>query len=85
MPNDSDRNQNNEDKTIELILESLHTLQRLSHLHQKKLRDIANDTTSSPQTKRSAILEEAHVARTITTLTDNSLKGFTGFLNRYYE
>ena len=84
MPNNDDHEQDDEEKTIQLILESLHTLQRLSDLHHKKLQEIVANSASLPQATRTAIIEETRVADTLTKLTDNSLRGYTAYLNRYY-
>ena len=84
MPNNDDHGQDNEEKTIQLILESLHTLQRLSDLHHKRLQDIIKNSASLPQTTQTAIIEETRVADTLTKLTDNLLRGYTDYLNRYY-
>ena len=85
MPSENAPTQNDEEKTIQLILESLHTLKRLSELHEKRLREIANDNSPTLSTTQSDIAEETRVATTISKLGDNSLRGFVAFLNRYYE
>ena len=84
MPNNDDQGQDDEEKTIQLILESLHTLKRLSDLHHKKLQEITENSASLSHTTRSVIREETRVADTITKLADNSLRGYTEYLNRYY-
>ena len=84
MPSDTVQTQDDEEKTIQLILESLHTLKRLSDLHEKRLREIANDNSPSLSTTQLDIVEEIRVADTISKLSDNSLRGFVAFLNRYY-
>ena len=84
MPNNNDHEQDDEEKTIQLLLESLHTLKRLSDIHHKKLQEIGENSTVLPHTTRTVIREEIRVADTITRLADNSLRGFTEYLNRYY-
>ena len=84
MPNNENHEQDDEEKTIQLILESLHTLKRLSDLHYKKLQELTNNSASLPDTTRTVIQEETIVADTITKLADNSLRGYTDYLNRYY-
>ena len=84
MPNNENHEQDDEEKTIQLILESLHTLKRLSDLHHKKLQELTNNSASLPDTTRTVIQEETIVADTITKLADNSLRGYTDYLNRYY-
>ena len=85
MPNSDDSIQNDEEKTIQLILESLYTLKRLSDLHERRLREIANNSAASPTTTQANIIEEIRVVETISNLSDNSLRGFTTFLNHFYE
>ena len=85
MQEGDEREQDNEERTIQLILESLNTLKQLSGLHQRKLIEISNDSTSTPESLREIVAAESRVADTITKLSDNSLRGFTSFLNRYYD
>ena len=76
--------QTEEEKRIQTVLQSLHTLNQLTELHNKKLHELVNNNTSV-HTNNRVLVEESKVADTISKLTNKSLREYVAFLNRYYS
>ena len=74
-----------EERKIQLLLESIHTLTQLSDLHKKEIDNLLNNNIISNENIQIQLQQEAIAASTIAKISAKILRLFASYLNHHHH
>ena len=74
-----------EERKIQLLLESIHTLFQLSEQHSKELNNLSVNDRISIDNIRTQLQKEAIAATTIAKISEKILRLFASYLNHHHN
>ena len=83
--NATEENDREEERKIQLLIESIHTLAQLSEEHRKELNNLLNNNTISNENIHTKLQEEIITATTIAKISSKILRLFASYLNHHHN
>ena len=74
-----------EERKIQLLIESIHTLTQLSEEHCKEINNLSNNNTTSNENIHTQLQKEAITAITIAKISSKILRLFASYLNHHHN